>query len=68
MADDKAPAATAAEDTQVKGVSNAALADATYRQKPKLLTKRMFKVRQLDCRFLFRVYQTSFEVQVLILE
>lgn len=31
-------------DTQIRGVLNAALADATYRQKPKLLTRRMFKV------------------------
>jgi hypothetical protein len=28
----------------IRGVSNVALAEATLKQKPKLLTKRMFKV------------------------
>ena len=35
-------------DAQVRGVNNAALAVATYRQKPKLLTMRMFKVSLFD--------------------
>jgi hypothetical protein len=30
--------------THIRGVSNVALAEATLKQKPKLLTKRMFKV------------------------
>jgi hypothetical protein len=32
------------DPTHIRGVSNVALAEATLKQKPKLLTKRMFKV------------------------
>lgn len=32
------------QEAAVKNVNNAALADATRRQKPSLFTKRMFKV------------------------
>ncbi|KAL1965474.1 hypothetical protein VTN77DRAFT_5730 [Rasamsonia byssochlamydoides] len=44
MADKETPAVAHLDDTQVQGVLNVALADATYKQKPKLLTRRMFKL------------------------
>lgn len=40
------------KNIRVAAVSNAALADATYRQKPKLLTRRMFKVGPISSTWL----------------